>query len=47
MVLFLFYNTIQYSQMGHTDIKTTKGHYYRNRRNAEQITNELDKVSAL
>lgn len=35
------------SQMGHTDIKTTKGHYYRNRRNAEQITNELDKVSAL
>lgn len=33
--------------MGHTDIKTAKEHYYRNRRNAEQIVNELDEVSAL
>ena len=35
------------SQMGHTDIKTTKEYYYKNRRNAEQIKNELDKVTAL
>ena len=35
------------SQMGHTNIKTTKEHYYKNRRNAEQIMSELDKVKAL
>lgn len=35
------------SQMGHTDIKTTKNHYYRNRRNAQQIARELDKVCEL
>ena len=35
------------SQMGHTDIKTTKEHYYKNRRNADQIMSELDKVTAL
>lgn len=35
------------SQMGHTNIKTTKEHYYRNRRNADQIMSELDKVTAL
>lgn len=33
------------SQMGHTNIKTTKEHYYRNRRNVEQIREELDRVS--
>ena len=35
------------SQMGHTNIKTTKEYYYRNRRNADQIMSELDKVKAL
>lgn len=35
------------SQMGHTNIKTTKEHYYKNRRNTEQIESELDKVTAL
>ena len=35
------------SQMGHTDIRTTKNHYYRNRRNAEQSARELDKVCEL
>lgn len=35
------------SQMGHTNIKTTKEHYYRNRRNAEQIKQELDKIAGL
>lgn len=33
------------SQMGHTNIRTTKEHYYRNRRNVEQIREELDRVS--
>ena len=35
------------SQMGHANIKTTKEHYYKNRRNADQITSELDKVTTL
>ncbi|MCM1253249.1 MAG: tyrosine-type recombinase/integrase [Clostridium sp.] len=35
------------SQMGHTNIKTTKEHYYKNRRNVAQIMSELDKVTAL
>ena len=35
------------SQMGHTNIKTTKEHYYKNRRNVDQIMSELDKVTAL
>ena len=39
--------SIVISQMGHTDIKTTKGHYYKNRRNAAQIKNEINKVAGL
>lgn len=39
--------SIVISQMGHTDIKTTKGHYYKNRRNATQIKNEINKVAGL
>lgn len=39
--------SIVISQMGHTDIKTTKGHYYKNRRNTSQIRNEINKVSGL
>ncbi|NBJ94412.1 hypothetical protein D5281_17935 [bacterium 1xD42-62] len=35
------------SQIGHTNIKTTKEHYYKNRRNADQIMSESDKVIAL
>lgn len=35
------------SQMGHTNIKTTKEHYYRNRRNSNQIMSELDKIESL
>lgn len=39
--------SIVISQMGHTDIKTTKGHYYKNRRNSFQIKAEINKVSGL
>lgn len=35
------------SQMGHTDIKTTKGHYYRNRKSIEQKQEEMSKVQFL
>lgn len=35
------------AQMGHTDIKTTKRYYYRNRKNLQQKTEVIDKVSGL
>lgn len=35
------------SQMGHTDIRTTKEHYYRNRRNAAEKSEIIDTVSGL
>ena len=35
------------NQMGHTDIKTTKEHYYKNRRSIGQIRDEINKVSGL
>lgn len=35
------------NQMGHTDIKTTKKHYYKNRRNTIQIKEEINKVKCL
>lgn len=34
-------------QMGHTDIKTTKEHYYRNRKNKEQKTDIINAVIGL
>ena len=35
------------AQMGHTDIKTTKRYYYRNRKNLQQKSEVIDKVSGL
>lgn len=35
------------SQMGHTDIKTTKGYYYKNRKNEKQKAVAINKVVAL
>ncbi|MBR4083696.1 MAG: site-specific integrase, partial [Lachnospiraceae bacterium] len=35
------------NQMGHTDIKTTKQHYYKNRRSVVQIKDEINKVEGL
>lgn len=35
------------AQMGHTDIKTTKRYYYRNRKNLQQKREVIDKVSGL
>lgn len=35
------------AQMGHTDIKTTKRYYYRNRKNLQQKSEVIDKVSEL
>lgn len=35
------------AQMGHTDIKTTKRYYYRNRKNLQQKSKVIDKVSGL
>lgn len=35
------------NQMGHTDIRTTKEHYYKNRRNSLQIKEELNRVEGL
>ena len=35
------------AQMGHTDIKTTKRYYYRNRKNLQQNSKVIDKVSGL
>lgn len=35
------------SQMGHTDIGTTKKYYYKNRKNLEQRAKEIDQVSSL
>ena len=35
------------SQMGHTDIRTTKGYYYKNRKNEEQKMIAINKVTAL
>lgn len=35
------------NQMGHTDIRTTKEHYYRNRRNTAQIKDEINRVEML
>lgn len=34
-------------QMGHTDIKTTKEYYYKNRRNTDQIREELNKAESV
>lgn len=39
--------SIVISQMGHTDIATTKGHYYRNRKNVQQKETALLKVHGL
>ena len=35
------------AQMGHTDIKTTKRYYYRNRKSLQQKSEVIDKVSGL
>lgn len=35
------------SQMGHTDINTTKGYYYRNRKNDEQKKNVINSLALL
>lgn len=35
------------AQMGHTDTKTTKRYYYRNRKNLQQKSEVIDKVSGL
>lgn len=35
------------SQMGHTDIRTTKGYYYKNRKSEEQKTSVINNVVAL
>lgn len=35
------------AQMGHTDIKTTRRYYYRNRKNLQQKSEVIDKVSGL
>lgn len=35
------------SQMGHTDIRTTRGHYYRNRKNILEMEHEMQKVQNL
>lgn len=35
------------AQMGHTDIKTTKRYYYKNRKNLQQKSEVIDKVSGL
>ena len=34
-------------QMGHTNISTTKSHYYRNRKNAIQKSETINKVMGL
>lgn len=39
--------SIVIAQMGHTDIKTTKRYYYRNRKNLQQKSEVIDKVSGL